>query len=201
MVGLSYPWDILEANRLGLEAQRAAVAGKVEEGVQTRGQVTIEAGAIVRSGSYLEGPVFVGRGSLVGPYSYLRPYTSLGENVRVGAGCEVKNSIVMDNARIPHLSYVGDSIIGEGSSLGAGTITANLRFDESHVKSRVKGELLDSGRRKLGAVVGDNVRTGINVSLFPGVKIGPGALVGPGTVVTGDVPSGARVKAKARNAP
>ena len=193
-LGLSYPWDLLEANRLALENRRPAVAGKMEDGVHTRGPVIIAKGAVVKSGSYLEGPVLVGEGSVVGPSSYLRPYTSLGQNVKVGAGCEVKNSIVMDNAKIPHLSYVGDSIIGEDSSLGAGTITANLRFDEAHVKSRIKGLVLDSGRKKLGAILGDNVRTGINVSIFPGVKIGAGAWVGPGAIVREDVPSGARIQ-------
>jgi len=193
-LGLSYPWDLLEANRLALEDRRPAVAGKMEDGVHTRGPVIIAKGAVVKSGSYLEGPVLVGEGSVVGPSSYLRPYTSLGQNVKVGAGCEVKNSVIMDNAKIPHLSYVGDSIIGEDSSLGAGTITANLRFDEAHVRSRIKGLALDSGRKKLGAILGDNVRTGINVSIFPGVKIGSGAWIGPGTIVKEDVLSGARVR-------
>ena len=193
-LGLSYPWDLLEANRLALEDRRSAVAGKMEDGVHTRGPVIVGKGGVVKSGSYLEGPVFVGEGSVVGPNSYLRPYTSLGQNVKVGAGCEVKNSIVMNDVKIPHLSYVGDSIIGEGSSLGAGTTTANLRFDEAHVKSRVKGVIVDSQREKLGTVLGDNVRTGINVSLFPGVKIGAGAWVGPGAIVREDVPSGARIR-------
>ena len=166
----------------------------MEDGVHTRGPVIIAKGAVVKSGSYLEGPVLVGEGSVVGPSSYLRPYTSLGQNVKVGAGCEVKNSVIMDNAKIPHLSYVGDSIIGEDSSLGAGTITANLRFDEAHVSSRIKGLVLDSGRKKLGAILGDNVRTGINVSIFPGVKIGAGAWIGPGTIVREDVLSGARMR-------
>jgi len=107
----------------------------------------------------------------------------------------VKNSIVMAKAKIPHLSYIGDSIIGEGCSLGAGTITANLRFDDAVVKSKVRGTLVSSGRRKLGAILGDEVRTGINVSIFPGVKIGPGSWLGPGALVERDVASRARFKA------
>ena len=194
-LGLSHPWDLLEANKLALVDCRPSLEGKVEDGVHTRGPVVIDKGAVVKSGSYLDGPVLVGEGSVVGPNSYLRPYTSLGQNVKVGAGCEVKNSIIMDNVKVPHLSYVGDSIIGEDSSLGAGTITANLRFDEASVKSLVKGQLLDCGRKKLGAVIGDHVRTGINVSILPGVKIGPGAWIGPGAIVAEDVRPGARVRA------
>lgn len=192
-VGISYPWDLLEANRLAMDKRRPSVAGKVEAGANLRGSVEVERGAVVKSGSYLEGPVFVGEGAVVGPNSYLRPHTALGRNVKVGSSCEVKNSIVMANTTIPHLSYVGDSIIGENCSLGAGTVTANLRFDEATVRSVVKGALVDSRRKKLGAVLGDGVRTGVNVSLLPGVKVGAGAWVGPGAAVKRDVPSRARL--------
>jgi len=139
--------------------------------------------------------VFVGEGAIVGPNAYLRPGTSLGKGAKVGAGCEVKNSIVMDDdAKIPHLCYVGDSVLGNGVSLGAGTITANLKFNDSNVESRVKGKMVDSGQRKLGAFFGDGAKTGINVSIFPGVKIGADAWIGPGAVVRADVPSKARVR-------
>src|SRR5207245_10536506 len=120
----------------------------------------------IRSGCYLEGPVVIGEKSVVGPKAYLRPYTVVGEGAKVGAYCDVKNSILMDRAKVPHLSYVGDSVVGAGCSLGAGTITANLRFDDASIVSMVKDRRVDTGRRKLGAILGDNVRTGINVSLL-----------------------------------
>ena len=148
----------------------------------------------MKSGSYIEGPVYVGDSAVVGPNAYLRPGTSLGKGVKVGAGCEVKNSIIMDEAKIPHLCYVGDSVLGNDASLGAGTITANLKFNDSNVESRVKGRPVDTGQRKLGAIIGDGVKTGINVSIFPGVKIGADAWIGPGAIVRTDVPSKARVK-------
>jgi bifunctional UDP-N-acetylglucosamine pyrophosphorylase/glucosamine-1-phosphate N-acetyltransferase len=100
----------------------------------------------------------------------------------------------MDEAKIPHLSYVGDSVLGWGVSLGAGTITANLKFNDSNVESRVKGKLVDSGQRKLGVIFGDGAKTGINVSIFPGVKIGADAWIGPGAVIRADVLSNARVR-------
>jgi len=193
-VGISHPWDLLEANRSALDSDEEVRDGETEVGVHLKGSVTLSSGSLVKSGSYIEGPVYVGEGATVGPNAYLRPGTSLGKGVKVGAGCEVKNSIVMDDAKIPHLSYVGDSVLGNGVSLGAGTITANLKFNDSHVESRVKRQMVDSGQRKLGAIFGDRSKTGINVSLFPGVKIGADAWIGPGAIVRADVPSNARVR-------
>jgi len=194
-VGISYPWNLLEANRSALDSDEEIRDGHTEPGVHLKGSVSLAEGSFVKSGSYIEGPVYVGEGAVVGPNAYLRPGTSLGKGAKVGAGCEVKNSIVMDDdAKIPHLCYIGDSILGNGVSLGAGTITANLKFNDSNILSKVKGRLVDSGQRKLGAIFGDGAKTGINVSVFPGIKIGADAWIGPGAIVKADVPSKARVK-------
>jgi UDP-N-acetylglucosamine diphosphorylase / glucose-1-phosphate thymidylyltransferase / UDP-N-acetylgalactosamine diphosphorylase / glucosamine-1-phosphate N-acetyltransferase / galactosamine-1-phosphate N-acetyltransferase len=193
-VGISYPWDLLEANWSALDSDEEVRDGETEVGVHLKGSVSLSKGSLVKSGSYIEGPVYVGEGAVVGPNAYLRPGTSLGKEVKVGASCEVKNSIVMSDAKIPHLCYVGDSILGNGASLGAGTITANLKFNDSNVESKVKGQMVDSGQRKLGAIIGDGAKTGINVSIFPGVKIGTDAWIGPGAIVRADVLSKARVK-------
>ena len=150
--------------------------------------VTVEEGARIRSGVYIEGPAFIGKGSDVGPNCFIRPHTSIGRNVRIGNACEVKNSIIMDKTHIGHLSYVGDSIIGENCNLGAGTTIANYRFDGETVKMAVKDSILDTGRRKLGVVLGDDVKTGINASLMPGVKVGNNSWIGPGITVHQDVP-------------
>src|SRR5438309_12092578 len=172
----------------------SAMDGMVETGVHVHGMIHLSRGGVIRSGCYLEGPVFIGENAVVGPNAYLRPYTVVGDGAKVGAYCDVKNSMLMERAKVPHLSYVGDSIVGAGCSLGAGTITANLRFDDASIVSTVKRRWVDTGRRKLGAIIGDNVRTGINVSLLPGVKIGSGSWIGPGAIVRHDVPSCARVK-------
>ena len=193
-VGISYPWDLLEANRSALDSDEEIRDGQTEPGVHLKGSVSLAKGSRVKSGSYIEGPVYVGESAVVGPNAYLRPGTSLGKGSKVGAGCEVKNSIVMNDAKIPHLCYVGDSIVANEVSLGAGTITANLKFNDSNVGSRVKGRMVDSGQRKLGAILGDGVKTGINVSIFPGVKIGADAWIGPGAIVRADVPSRARAR-------
>lgn len=184
-VGL--PWNLLDVNERALTLIEPAVEGEVEEGARVSGDVRICKGARIRTGTYIEGPAIIGEDSDIGPNCYIRPSTSIGSGVRIGNACEVKNSIVMDGTHIAHLSYVGDSIIGENCNLGAGTITANIRFDERHISVNIKGERIDSGRRKLGALIGDEVQTGINVSLMPGVKIGPGAWIAPGMTLYDDV--------------
>ncbi len=181
------PWQVIDVNKRALEESPQRVEGEVDSNVKIKGKVVIEEGAIVLHGTYIEGPAYIGRGSLVGPNSYIRPYTVLVRDNRIGASVEVKESVVMEGAKIPHLSYVGDSVIGENVNFGAGTLIANLRFDEQEVKVNVKGKRTSSGRKKLGALIGGYVKTGINVSILPGVKIGAYALIYPGSVVNRDV--------------
>ncbi|BAA31052.1 bifunctional sugar-1-phosphate nucleotidylyltransferase/acetyltransferase [Pyrococcus horikoshii] len=191
------PWDLLEVNEYILKTKlKHNIRGTVEEGATIIPPVEIGEGTIVRSGSYIIGPVKIGKNCRIGPNCFIRPYTSIGDNCHIGNAVEVKNSIIMDNSNAPHLNYVGDSIIGENTNLGAGTITANLRHDNKTVKVEIKGNLEDSGRRKLGAIIGHNVKTGINVSIYPGRKIGSGALVGPGVIVDKNIPPGVLVVAK-----
>ena len=182
------PWDLLEANRWVLMRTKHKINGLIENGAHLLGHVTVAQTARIRSGAYIEGPVYIDEESDVGPNCYIRPYTSIGKNVRIGNACEVKNSIVMDNTHIGHLSYVGDSIIGEKCNLAAGTITANYRLDSKTVKMMVKDRVVDSGRRKLGVVLGDNVKTGINALFMPGVKVGNDSWIGPNVLVHRDLP-------------
>jgi bifunctional UDP-N-acetylglucosamine pyrophosphorylase/glucosamine-1-phosphate N-acetyltransferase len=187
-VDIGRPGDLLEANKLRLKEVKGEIKGQVESNVIIRGEVIVEEKAIVRVGSYIEGPVFIGSGSEIGPYARIRAYTSIGRNVRVGSFCEVKSSIIMNGAKIPHLCYIGDSIIGENCNFGAGTLVGNLRLDEKPVKITVKGVKVSSGLRKLGAIIGDEVKTAINVSIMPGVKIGPRSWIGPVIAVSRDIP-------------
>ena len=94
----------------------------------------------------------------------------------------------MDGTHVGHLSYIGDSVIGSECNLGAGTLLGNLRLDDKTVKVKVRDRVIDSGRRKLGAIIGDKVKTGINASLMPGVKVGNNSWVGPGVVLHEDLP-------------
>jgi bifunctional UDP-N-acetylglucosamine pyrophosphorylase/glucosamine-1-phosphate N-acetyltransferase len=184
---IGQPWDLLEANTWALKRMEHRVLGTVEEGAHLIGPVTVAKTARVRSGAYIEGPSFIDEGADVGPNCYIRPCTSLGKNTRVGNACEIKNSIIMDRTHVGHLSYMGDSIIGEHCNLAAGTLLANLRFDDGHVKMMVKNKVVDTGRRKLGAILGDEVKTGINALLMPGVKVGQNSWIGPDYMVQRDI--------------
>lgn len=185
---IGLPWMMLEANRRAMINLEHNIEGQVEEGAHLHGPVWVKKGARVRSGAYIEGPVIIGKGSNVGPNCYIRSSTCLGYNVRIGNACEVKNSLIMSGTHAGHLSYIGDSIIGSNCNLGAGTTTANLRFDDKNIKVTVKGERMNSGRRKLGVIMGDNVKTGINVSIHPGIVIGNDSWITPGAIVQKDVP-------------
>lgn len=190
------PWDILEANERVLASLPHRVNGTVEQGAVLKGPIWLEESASIKSGSYVEGPVYVGKESRVGPNARIRPSTSIGDNVIVGTSCEVKNSIIMNGSKVPHLSYLGDSIIGENCNIAAGTITANIRLDERVLNVRVKGRLQSTGRTKLGVIMGDGVQTGINVSIMPAVRIGSGSHIGPALVIFEDVPAGHAVFGK-----
>ncbi len=191
------PWDLLGLNEYLLKNKlEHRVMGTVEEGVTIVPPVEIGEGTVVRSGAYIVGPVKIGRNSKIGPNCFIRPYTSIGDNCHVGNAVEVKNSIIMDGSNAPHLNYVGDSIVGENTNLGAGTITANLRHDRGNIRVEVKGRLEDSGRHKLGAIIGHGVKVGINVTIYPGRKIGSGSFIGPGVIVDENVPSGTLVVVK-----
>lgn len=191
---VGHPWQLLEANAHFLEHfMEPGLHGTVEAGATLKGKVYLASGAKILAGTYVEGPVYVGPDCVVGPNAYLRPYTSLCAGCKVGNSSEVKASVLLPGAHVPHLSYVGDSVLGEGVNLGAGTVTANLRLDKGEVRATVKGARVGTGRRKLGAILGDGVQVGINACLMPGVTIGPGAKVGANTVVRRDVPAGALV--------
>ncbi|MBS7615526.1 NTP transferase domain-containing protein [Candidatus Bathyarchaeota archaeon] len=183
------PWDLLEANARMLMKTKPETLGEVEENAHLEGSVFVAEHARIRSGAYIEGPAYVGEGSDIGPNCYIKPYTSIGRNVRVGNACEIKNCIIMDRSHIAHLSYVGDSIIGEDCNLGAGTITANLRLDYKPVKMIVRDTVIDTGKEKLGVIMGDNVKTGVGTLLMPGVKVGCNSWIGPNVNVSRDVPS------------
>jgi bifunctional UDP-N-acetylglucosamine pyrophosphorylase/glucosamine-1-phosphate N-acetyltransferase len=145
--------------------------------------VVIGKNTVVKSGSYIEGPVIIGEGCRIGPNCYIRSSTTIGNNCHIGAGVEVKNSIIMNNSDVPHLNYIGDSVIGEGCNFGAGTKIANLRLDEANIT--VTG--IDTKRHKLGAIIGDNVKTGINSCINVGTVIGNNTFIGPGMVVRGNI--------------
>ncbi len=187
-IDVGYPWDLLKANEeLLKKLDKSEIKGEVEEGAHIRGNVIVGDGTVIRSGAYIVGPVVIGENCVIGPNCFIRPYTSIGDNCHIGACVEIKNSIIMSNTNVPHLNYVGDSIIGENCNFGAGTKIANLRLDSKEIYVSVKGKKISTGRRKFGAVVGDNVKTGINVSINVGTMIGNDVFIGPHAMVEGNV--------------
>lgn len=184
---VTYPWSVLEANEKMLAKLRPLKKGNVEKGATLKGKISIGKGTVIRAGSYIEGPVAIGEHCTIGPNCYIRGSTAIGNHCLVGNATEIKNSILMNGTHVGHLSYVGDSILGENVNLGAGTITANLRHDNGSVKSSIKGILVDTKRRKLGAIIGDNVHTGIHTTIYPGRKLWPNLSTIPGETVKKDI--------------
>ncbi|MGC9517072.1 MAG: bifunctional sugar-1-phosphate nucleotidylyltransferase/acetyltransferase [Methanomicrobiales archaeon] len=195
-IDIGRPWELLDVNEELLKNIDGKIEGRIEKGVTIEGIVNIGKDSILRSGSYIQGPVFIGKGCDIGPNCYLRKYSSVGNNVRIGNAVEIKNSIIMDNTNVNHLSYVGDSVIGENCNIAAGTNIANLRFDDGNVKIEIKGEKVDSGRRKMGVIFADGVKTGINSSFNPGVKVGEKSAISAGAIIHKDVPSNVLVLVK-----
>jgi UDP-N-acetylglucosamine diphosphorylase / glucose-1-phosphate thymidylyltransferase / UDP-N-acetylgalactosamine diphosphorylase / glucosamine-1-phosphate N-acetyltransferase / galactosamine-1-phosphate N-acetyltransferase len=186
---IAYPWNVLEANEYLLQEMEPTIEGEVSPRAELNGPVHVGKGSVIRGGVVIDGPVYIGENCTVGPNSWLRPGATLYNGCRVGQSCEIKNTILFDGAAVPHLSYAGDTIVGERSNFGAGTITANVRHDGDNVKSMIKGALVDTGRRKLGAIIGDGVHTGINTCLYPGRKLWPGTSTRPGETVLRDIES------------
>jgi UDP-N-acetylglucosamine diphosphorylase/glucosamine-1-phosphate N-acetyltransferase len=185
----SYPWDLLTVNEKIMADLRPENSGEIEANATIKGAVTIGKGTVIRSGSYIVGPVIIGDNCDIGPNCFIRPSTVIGDKCHVGAGVEIKNSIIMTGSKVPHLSYVGDSIIGESCNLGAGTKIANLRLDKRDV---IIGQI-DTKRRKLGAIIGDKVETGINSSINVGTLIGNNSFIGPGALAHGEISPGSKI--------
>jgi len=193
-IDIGNPWDLLDANERIMARMESRIEGLVEEGCFLHGTVIVEKGARIRSGSYIEGPAYISSGCDIGPNCYIRAHTCLGPNCRIGNGCEIKNSLVFSGSKIPHQNYVGDSIIGTNCNLGAGTKVANLRFDHRNVFVSIKGKEVDTGRKKLGVIMGDDVNTGINSMILPGTVIHRGASIGPGAKAHGIIGPGSFIR-------
>jgi bifunctional UDP-N-acetylglucosamine pyrophosphorylase/glucosamine-1-phosphate N-acetyltransferase len=143
----------------------------IEAGVELAQDVTIHPYTVIRTGVRIES------GAEVGPFSYIRPGTTLGERGKIGTFVEVKNSTVGARTKIPHLSYIGDAEIGEGTNIGAANVTANFKHTPGVPKART--------------TIGNNVRTGVDNTFNAPVSIGDDAWIAPGAVITDDVPPGA----------
>ncbi len=143
-------------------------------------RVVIGPGTRIGPGAVIEGPVYIGSDVEIRPGAYIRSGVWIGDGCIVGASTEIKHAILFPHAKAPHLNYVGDSILGAGVNLGAGTILSNFRHDGREIRIPMDGRQIASGRRKLSAVLGDGVMTGCNCVLNPGVVVGQGTQIYPG---------------------
>jgi UDP-N-acetylglucosamine diphosphorylase/glucosamine-1-phosphate N-acetyltransferase len=183
-LSITYPWDLLDANKTFIPRGEHNY-GIIENNVTIEGPYTIGEGTRIRSGSYIIGPVIIGKNCDIGPNCFIRQATAIEDNCHIGSSVEIKNSIIMRGTKIPHHNYIGDSVIGENCNLGAGTKIANLRFDNKNIS--------DSKRRKLGALLGDNVSTGVNSCIDAGTLIGDNTTIGPGAIAHGTIAPDSRI--------
>lgn len=187
---IEHPWDLLRAHEFYLATiQQSHIDGTIHPHAVIEGIIVLGEGSRLLPGVFVEGTVVIGKNCKIGPNCYLRGHTSIGDHCHIGQAVEVKNSIVLDHSAVGHLSYVGDSVIGAHVNFGAGTITSNLRHDGQSHRSRGADGLIDTGRRKLGAIVGDGVHTGIHTAIYPGRQLWPHSSTLPGSVVQRDLPS------------
>jgi NDP-sugar pyrophosphorylase family protein len=190
---IKYPWHVLEAMNYYLSAVQSYIAEDViqEAGVHISGPAYIEKGVKLLHGADIRGPAYIGEKTLIGQYAHVRG-SMIARNCIVGVGSEVNRSYLGEGASL-HTGKALDSILADNAgvdehvNLSAGMITANFRGDAGHVQSTVKGQRLDTGRTKFGAVLGAGAFVGVGAMLMPGVKIGEGSVVGPLTLVLEDV--------------
>ena len=183
-----YPWDLLALNeKIVGEMAEDEIFGEIHPLAVVEGRLTLGKGSRILPGVFIEGNVVIGENCKIGPNCYIRGNTSIGNNCHIGQSVEIKNSIILDGTNVGHLSYVGDSILGEKVNFGAGTNVSNLRHDGLNHRSITESGLVDTGRRKLGVIVGDGVHTGIGTMIYPGRKIWPNMSTRPGDVVQADL--------------
>lgn len=137
--------------------------------------------------AYIGAPCIIGKGTEVRQSAFIRSSALIGENCVVGNSTEIKNAIIFDNVQIPHFNYIGDSILGYKSHLGAGAVTSNVKSDKGLVKVKFEGEVIETGLKKFGAMVGDYVEIGCNSVLNPGTVIGRNSNIYPLSSVRGTV--------------
>ena len=206
--GCAYVWEALA--RLEDHVARLVAGGRRIDGTVMDGAwlgdapIVIEAGALVEPGAYIVGPAYIGRGAVVRHGAYVRENVILLDGAVLSHASEAKHALFLPNAHAPHFAYVGDSILGQGVNLGAGTKLSNLGILSAKdpltgkrptIKLTIDDREYDTGLTKFGAILGDGVQTGCNAVLNPGCIVGPGTLVYANTSLRkGYHPAGSIIK-------
>jgi len=180
-----FAWDLLHANAMALGLKDMKIEGEVEEGAKIKGPVEVGEGSIIRSGSYLVGPVSIGEDCDIGPGVVILPSTSIGDSARVGPHSEVRNSIIMNDARIGSGAIVSDSVVGASSILGDQMVVESgpcvVEVEETFLRS------------EFGAILSDNVTAGARVMAHAGTVVGSGARIDSGCIIRGQIERESRV--------
>lgn len=182
----TYPWEALAGiSDLILEIGKSLPEDEYDHPAE---DVWIAKDAMVFSSAYINGPCIIGHNTEVRQCAFIRGSALIGDNCVVGNSTELKNVIIFDVVQVPHYNYVGDSILGYKSHMGAGSITSNVKSDKTLVVIKNEGELIETKRKKVGAMVGDGVEVGCGSVLNPGTVIGRNSNVYPLSSVRGVVP-------------
>jgi UDP-N-acetylglucosamine diphosphorylase/glucosamine-1-phosphate N-acetyltransferase len=174
-----FAWDLLNANNLALGMKDMAISGEVEEGARIKGMVNVGKGSIIRSGSYLVGPVCIGEDCDIGPNATILPSTSVGDSAKIGSHSEVRNSIIMNDARIGSGTIISDSVVGASCALGD-----HLVIETGQCVVEVEEAFQ---RAEFGAIFADDVTAGSRVLAGPGTVVGTGARIGSGSIIRGRI--------------
>ena len=182
-----YPWEALS----GIKAFILELGGTLDpELYEKRGEnVWIAKSATVAPTALINGPCIIMENAEVRHCAFVRGSAIIGNGALLGNSCEIKNAILFDGAQIPHFNYIGDSVVGYKSHFGAGSITSNIKSDKTNIAIRMGEDKLETGLRKIGGIVGDNVEIGCNAVLCPGTVIGKNSNVYPLVRVRGVIPA------------
>ena len=192
--GLTYPWEALPKIHDFIAAYGPTLPK--DEYTEVKPHVWIHKSATVFESAYLAEYIIIGPETEVRQCAFLRGNIMVGKHCVIGNSCELKNVVIFDNVQVPHYNYVGDSILGYKSHMGAGSITSNVKSDKLPVVIHNEDEDIETGRKKVGAMLGDRVEVGCNSVLNPGTVIGRDANVYPTSCVRGVVPENSIYKAK-----
>ena len=181
-----YPWEALPHIKEFILALGPSLPK--DEYEEIKENVWAAKSAVIFPTAYLNGPVIIGKNTEVRHGAFIRGSALVGDSAVVGNSTELKNVILFNNVQVPHYNYVGDSILGYRSHMGAGSITSNVKSDKTLVTVKYQGEKITTGLRKFGAILGDCVEVGCNSVLNPGSVICPNSNIYPLSMVRGVVP-------------
>lgn len=192
---LKRPWNAVGRIAKVLETNLTpAIEGKIHDGAHVGSDVFVGSGTVIEAGVTVKGPAIIGEGCEIRSGAYIRTNVILGDGCVVGNSSELKNALLHDEVEVPHFSYVGDSIMGHQSHLGAGAIISNLKVTREEVSVEIDGQSYETGMRKFGAIVGDRVEVGCNSVLNPGTLIGKASLTTPCASLRGYFPPDSFIK-------